>query len=568
MPALTPHQEAAVARRRGSLLLSAGAGSGKTSVLVERFVRAVHEDGIPPSRILAITFTERAAAELRERVRVRLRELGDRELARDSERAPIGTVHAFCARILRAHAVAVGLDPGFAVLDEARAADLRERAFATALRAFLDASGDAAVDVLAAYGTDRLQDSIVAVHDVLRTRGERAPRLPAARPARGGDPSSPHPALPAAARRLAAAAAAAREEILAAGARGDPSTALERGLDALQRVDALVLAADPPLPGACAAPALPTGNGALCGPACGAYREALDAYRQACADHHALVALPLLGELLRGYGDAYAAVKRDRGALDFDDLEIEASRLLARDGAVRGAWAERFELVMIDEFQDTNPRQLGLMLSLERDNLFTVGDEFQSIYGFRHADVALFRDRRSALGEREATLQLAHNFRGRPDILDAINAVFSPLFGADFTPLVAGRERAGPERLAARLGPDAGAGDEPPVELLITDQRGWEASLVDPAGTLPDAPLLAPGRGATARAAHRRARARRRRAGRDRRAAARHRRRPGVRRRARGAGRFHAGRRRRGLLVGPGGARLPRLPAHAGESAR
>ena len=123
-PDFTAEQEQAAARRRGPLLLAAGAGSGKTSVLVERFVRAVREDGIAPGRILAITFTERAAAELRERVRARLLELGEREAARDTEGAPIGTFHGFCARLLRVHALTAGLDPEFAILDEAGAGRL------------------------------------------------------------------------------------------------------------------------------------------------------------------------------------------------------------------------------------------------------------------------------------------------------------------------------------------------------------------------------------------------------------------------------------------------------------
>src|SRR5580693_2809619 len=118
---LTDEQERAVARRRGSLLLAAGAGSGKTSVLVERFVRAVREDGVAPGRVLAITFTERAAGELRERVRARFGELGEREAARDTEAAFVSTFHGFCARLLRVHPLAAGLDPEFTILEESLA---------------------------------------------------------------------------------------------------------------------------------------------------------------------------------------------------------------------------------------------------------------------------------------------------------------------------------------------------------------------------------------------------------------------------------------------------------------
>src|ERR1700735_4049285 len=128
--ASTDEQEQAIARRRGSLLLAAGAGSGKTSVLVERFVRAVREDGVAPGRILAITFTERAAGELRERVRARLLALGEREAARDTEAAFVGTFHGFCARLLRAPARTAGLEPEFAILDEGLAGRLRGEAFA------------------------------------------------------------------------------------------------------------------------------------------------------------------------------------------------------------------------------------------------------------------------------------------------------------------------------------------------------------------------------------------------------------------------------------------------------
>ena len=155
--ALTPEQEQAVARRGEALLVSAGAGSGKTSVLVERFVRAVCEDGVSPGRILAITFTDRAAGELRERVRSRLLERREREAARDTEAAFVSTFHGFCTRLLRAHALLAGVDPQFQILDEGLAARVRERAFALALGRFLAGERQPAVDLVAAYGADRLR---------------------------------------------------------------------------------------------------------------------------------------------------------------------------------------------------------------------------------------------------------------------------------------------------------------------------------------------------------------------------------------------------------------------------
>jgi len=121
---------------------------------------------------------------------------------------------------------------------------------------------------------------------------------------------------------------------------------------------------------------------------------------------------------------------------------------------------------MVDELQDVNPRQLALVQMLERENLFTVGDEWQSIYGFRHADVGLFRARDAELAPRGQSLRLAQNFRGRGELLEAVNVVFARRFGeASFTPLRPGREGAREHE----------AQGEPRVELLLTDRRGWNA---------------------------------------------------------------------------------------------
>ena len=168
-------------------MLSANAGSGKTSVLVERFVASVVEDGLRADQVLAITFTEKAAGELRARVRARLLELGEREAAREAEAAWITTFHGFCARILRAHAVAAGLDPALR-----RARPRRRRAPpARGLRAPRWPTSSAApradaLDLAAAYTVDRLQRMVVGAHDALRSRGQTRPALP-----RRGAPADP-----------------------------------------------------------------------------------------------------------------------------------------------------------------------------------------------------------------------------------------------------------------------------------------------------------------------------------------------------------------------------------------
>jgi ATP-dependent exoDNAse (exonuclease V) beta subunit len=359
---LTGEQLAAVRERDRAVLLSAAAGSGKTSVLVERFVQAVCEDRIAPAAVLAITFTERAAGELRSRVRERLLELGEREAARDTEAAFIGTFHGFCARVLRAHPLPAGLDPDFAILDAARSRSLRRRAYDDALADFVAGGGADAIDLLAAYGVDKARVMIEQLYGELRSRGHRRPRLPVRSVAPG----------------------AGRDEI------------------------------------------------------------------------DALAAIVLFDRLLDLFGARYELAKGERLAVDFDDLELIAGELLAGNEALRASWAEGFTLLMVDEFQDTNPRQLAILRSLQRDNLFTVGDELQSIYGFRHADVSLFRERRAELAATGGALALTSNFRSRREVLEAVNVVFTRRF-EPFSELVHGREE------------EAGAAAAPAVELLLTD---------------------------------------------------------------------------------------------------
>ena len=145
---------------------------------------------------------------------------------------------------------------------------------------------------------------------------------------------------------------------------------------------------------------------------------------------------------------------------------------------------------MVDEFQDTNARQLGLLELIDRDNLLTVGDEHQAIYGFRHADVEIFRRRRSRLADSGRVGTLADNFRARRPILHALNAAFGPVFGDGFVPLGAGRA-------------DAGDVAGPLVELLVSGETEWAAAAGEPDDSLPPAPA---GRRAEARLVARRVR--------------------------------------------------------------
>ena len=193
-----------------------------------------------------------------------------------------------------------------------------------------------------------------------------------------------------------------------------------------------------------------------------AYLEACAAYLRARDDAAAVPVLGCLDDLLRAFAAAYATAKRARSAVDFADLELVARDLLRDQPAVAAALRERFARVMVDEFQDTNPLQLELLDLLGVEATFVVGDELQSIYGFRHADVEVFRSRRAELAMREATAELATSFRARPDLLATLDHAFGPGHGEGYVPLVAGRVE--PPDPAGR------------VELLLTDATAWDGA--------------------------------------------------------------------------------------------
>jgi ATP-dependent exoDNAse (exonuclease V) beta subunit len=448
--AFTPEQLAAVERRDGPMLLSANAGSGKTAVLTERVVRAVLEDGLALDELLVITFTEKAAGELRSRIREGLGARGARAQARDTERAWISTIHGFCARVLRAHAVAAGLDPSFAVLDEATGRRLRAAAWDEALAAFMDGEDPAvgrpeALELAGTWGPDRLQRAIEQAHGALRAQGMTHPRLPPCRPRR---------TVAAAAAALAVAYADLLAE-LPAGA----GASLAAARDALGTCGELLARGPEPAQAALGGLRFPRKGKALTTPAAATYLARVDELEQAFVDREACAVHGLLDELLAGYAAAYAARKRGRSALDFDDLELGARDLLAAAPAVAEAYATRFSRIMVDEFQDTNDLQMQLLGFLDRDNVFLVGDELQSIYGFRHADVAVFRAQRRRHEALDRAPALAQNWRTRPELLQLVNGAWGAGHDA-YVPLVPGR----PE-----------AGDGPRAELLVAD-AAWDVA--------------------------------------------------------------------------------------------
>jgi ATP-dependent helicase/nuclease subunit A len=425
-------QQRAAVEATGEVFVSAGAGTGKTAVLVERFVRAVCDRGLDVDSILVITYTRRAAGELRTRIRAALGERGRQDLARDLDGAWISTIHGFCLRLLKAYPFAAGLDPRFRELDDAQGAVLRSEAFRSALDDFYRDGDPDRLRLLATYGADGLRRMLTGVYETLRSAGRELSLDLGAR----GDLAGRVAELGEAARCLAEEAASTDNQRTAAAQ-------LLALLDRDTRADRLM-----DLSGFRAS-----------GERAASYEEARRATEHAALDEAASRDRALLQELLERFAAAYAEAKARESALDFEDLQLHARNLLRDHPEIRERESLRFRSIMVDEFQDTNRLQCDLvdLLRSPGTEIFFVGDEYQSIYGFRHADVQVFRERRAAA---EQPLPLTLNYRSRPEVLAAVNELFGSHFGDEFQPLAAAAEF-----------PDPVFGH--PVELLITDKASY-----------------------------------------------------------------------------------------------
>jgi ATP-dependent helicase/nuclease subunit A len=429
-----PEQQAAI-EAAGRVFVSAGAGTGKTAVLVERFARAVCEQGLDVDSVLVLTYTRRTAGELRSRIRRELRARGRDDLARALDGAWISTIHGFCNRLLRIYPFEAGLDPRFRELEEAHAAVLAGEAFEEALAAFCDGEEPDRLQLLATYGARALRRMLIGIYSTLRSAG--CPLL-----LELGD----RPPLRDRVERLRDAAQCLADDADATDLQRANAGRLFEVVTGEPRPERLLDLSEHRAQGERAA----------------SYEEARKLVEQAALDELAMRDRDLLQQLLEAFAAAYAAAKERESAVDFEDLQLAARDLLRAHPELGERPPLRFRAIMVDEFQDTNKLQCELIDVVAGDGseLFFVGDEFQSIYGFRHADVQVFRDRRDAEG---GVLALSRNYRSRPEVLAAVNYLFQGEFGDEFQPLAASGEF-----------PDPVFGH--PVELLVTDKSSYSDS--------------------------------------------------------------------------------------------
>lgn len=434
---LMPQQLQIVKTLDRPLFVSAGAGSGKTFTLTRRIVYALSPESGPfvehLDQVLAITFTKDAAAEIRDRVRRALIDEGMDEEALTVDDAWISTIHGMCSRILRAHALELGIDPEFTVLTDTD--ELMDQAVEHVLgRATApDAAPELAASLKALYawypmagegGSFGGGTTIKGlVRDLLELSSQLSGGMDDVRVARGQADTS---ALADAYRAALGASKAATEKAQAAL---DAIDAFEASGKTMADAARLMMSCTMPR----ASKAFPKEQVELL------KAEAADAFINivlACGGP----ALDALVGLARAVEAGYRALKADQSALDNNDLLRMAYEALRDYPAIRAAYEGRFKMVMIDEFQDTDQMQVDLIRYLtgagERA-LCTVGDAQQSIYRFRGAEVEVFRRQERKMGSTTAPetavasdapagelVKLVRNFRSHDEVLRYVARVF------------------------------------------------------------------------------------------------------------------------------------------------
>jgi len=500
---LTPAQHQAATELERDVLLTAGAGTGKTRTLVARYVHLLGR-GLSERQIVAITFTEKAAREMRNRIRGAVSDLAaaaegderlhwlDRESRMDAAR--IGTIHSLCAEVLRSHPAEARVDPGFVVVDEGLGLTFKTRAVTDALawaagdveaaqlfRAFstgqlravlshLLQSRLEAAELLGGDSADNLNRTLLAAIDSFLRLGPVAEGIQALRElAQGGQlEADAGPSLAPRAARLLELWIGLEQALKAGDLIGACGVLFAIRRETLQKIgggaksraravvhelqDLYDEHLDPWIGGADAKDSAPAPE--------------IDA---AWAEQ-----LPRLRSLFDQALSSYRGALQAHRALDFDDLEAGALALL-ETAEVGDRWRARLEAVLVDEFQDTNQRQRRLIDALAGGRpgcLFAVGDARQSIYRFRGADVRVFRRKRQEVragGGLAPEIELS--FRAHAPLLSALDDLVGPLMGREETGALYQVPYAS---LTAHRDEPGGSGSGPHLEIVLGTGQGAE----------------------------------------------------------------------------------------------
>lgn len=457
-----------------SLCVEAGAGTGKTTLLVDRYLSIVSSGGARCVEIVAITFTEKAAGEMKYRLR---REIVSRiqaegidpdvrsrleEAYLELERAPISTIHAFTSMILREHPLEAGVDPFFCQLDAIAGPLFLDQCWNDFLSEVPESMEPVIARFLSVGGRlDRLRDMAFALYD---HRGDRhvdgifasgkEETVSTSSVNTGPTAGSFVARLEESASRLSALAGEHCENEKDNAYTGVmlllKNIERARGLSGEKVEDFLI---GMPMPKKNAGDKRNWSSAETCDEVKGiieGVREGRHELRTAVMDR--------LRDGLSGWFDEFVdSVERRKvaeGLLDFDDLLIRTRELL-RNRDLLHAMRERYRFILVDEFQDTDPLQAEIVFLLAGDGsgrLFVVGDPKQSIYRFRRADVEIYEVVKERLASSGAAIHISQNFRSVPPLVDWVNHTFEPIirppdegrYQPRYEPIAAAREGAGP----------------------------------------------------------------------------------------------------------------------------
>jgi ATP-dependent exoDNAse (exonuclease V) beta subunit len=426
----TPDQLEAVdiGKRHLDTCVVAGPGSGKTTVLVEYFRRLVGA-GVDPLRILAITFTEKAAGNMRKKLGEEFQD--DPEIRGKLERAWVSTVHGFCARLLRENAVFAGVDPEFRIVQGNEAWRIEQESIAAAIDALFREHPARLRALIRGLSSFEFEEAVLSAYDTMRGAGVRVEDLAGFPVPQGVTPG-----------QIAALRDALRHEPVTAW-----SDAQRQHLDSILEGAERIVTTTGPLEGLRAIEGFSANltkckKGTVARDLVGQLRDRIKELKYALITEFYAPQRELLIEILRRFDRQYCERKRQAGALDFADLEEFAVRLLVEHPDTRERLQDQFDHILMDEFQDTNGQQAQLLgLVRPPDRFYAVGDINQSIFGFRHAEPQGFLEYRGAIVRRGRRLvNLADNFRSRPEILSAVETIVEGAPGIEPRRLTAGRK--------------------------------------------------------------------------------------------------------------------------------
>lgn len=432
----TPEQALAINTIKSNVSLLAGAGSGKTYVLMKRFVQILRADlSVNPTNIVAITFTRKAADEIKGRVRQAVSECVEQaqndlerlrwqEHLQKVESAPISTIHSLCSRILRDNPVETQLDPEFTILEDFEAQDFFKETLQQYLRKNIKENA-ALRRLVQTYGVNSFVNQVTALGDKLselvREDNLAEPYLKAKEE------------LPALQQKLFAAVREVIEAREALGAKTKGRQTLTEAAGLLDEMQKQLLAPEPDC-------SLLDASGVVkvSGKALAAELANLKNLRQEL--NNVLLnakGCDLVQDWLAVLQEFYACLsarKQENNVLFNDDLDLLAIEHLQKNEALRQKYQERYKYIMVDEFQDTNERQRQLIYLLcgnkldNTNNLFIVGDVKQSIYRFRHADVSVFNRVKEDIAQNAGqNLGMKTNFRSTQSIVESCNTAFCQL---------------------------------------------------------------------------------------------------------------------------------------------